>query len=148
MMHILQSNRNMELIDILVEKKELLTSILKIAKKQELLLNSDDIQALLEVIQVRQNLISEISILDSILTKNKSQFEPQYETSIVKEIIAEIHVVLQEIAGEDADNCLEAEKKVIIYREHIRNLKQNKSRLASYQNQNTNNDGVYFDAKK
>ena len=147
-MHILQSNRNMELIDILVEKKELLTSILKIAKKQELLLNSDDIQALLEVIQVRQNLISEISILDSILTKNKSQFEPQYETSIVKEIIAEIHVVLQEIAGEDADNCLEAEKKVIIYREHIRNLKQNKSRLASYQNQNTNNDGVYFDAKK
>ena len=143
-----KGNENTELIGILEEKKELLASIFKIAKKQEILIMDDDVEALFNAIQLRQNLINEISVLDIILEKNKKTYDYFYETAKVKEMIEKIKELLQKIVGEDAENCLEAERKVILYRQHIRNLKQNKSRLVSYKNPNTLRDGIYIDEKK
>lgn len=143
-----KGNENTELIGILEEKKELLASIFKIAKKQEILIMDDDVEALFNAIQLRQNLTNEISVLDIILEKNKKTYDYFYETANVKEMIEKIKELLQKIVGEDEENCLEAERKVILYRQHIRNLKQNKSRLVSYKNPNTLSDGIYIDAKK
>lgn len=140
------NTKDMDLIEGLKKKKELLGDILEIAKNQEQLLKADDVEALLIAIEKRQALIDEVESLDQQLFKDISRQDIKDEEA--NEIFEEMTRIIQGIMDLDSTNCVMAEKKLTEYKTTFRNVKQNKNRLNSYSNPMYSNDGMYIDAKK
>jgi hypothetical protein len=138
--------KDMDLIEGLIKKKELLGAVLEIAIEQEQLLGTDDVEALLAAIDKRQEYLDEIEKLDSVLFKDMSRNDIKDEKA--NQILDEMAEIIQGILGLDSVNCVMAEKKLVEYRAQYRNIKQNKNRLNSYSNPVYSNDGMYIDAKK
>lgn len=140
------NTKDMDLIEGLKKKKELLGAILEIAKNQEQLLKADDVEALLIAIEKRQTLIDEVESLDQLLFKDISRQDIKDEEA--NEIFEEMTRIIQGIIDLDSTNCVMAENKLTEYKTTFRNVKQNKNRLNSYSNPMYSNDGMYIDAKK
>lgn len=140
------NTKDMDLIEGLKKKKELLGAILEIAKNQEQLLRADDVEALLIAIEKRQTLIDEVENLDQLLFKDISRQDIKDEQA--NEIFEEMTRIIQGIIDLDSTNCVMAENKLTEYKTTFRNVKQNKNRLNSYSNPMYSNDGMYIDAKK
>jgi hypothetical protein len=138
--------KELDIIQGLLKKKELLMAIYDIAKEQEQLIGIDNVEALLVVIEKRQVYLDEIEKLDSTLFKDISFKDIKDDEA--NQILSEITKIVQIILELDSKNYVMAEKKLLEYKSQYRNVKQNKKRLASYTNPVYDNDGMYIDAKK
>lgn len=143
-----QSNEKKQILDALNIKKELLFSILEIAKQQSSLIKNDDAQVLLEKIEIRKTLIEKLIAIEKILVETGLKKHVEYSSDEAEMLHGELKSIHKEIATLDEVNCSQAESKVEEYKQQIREIKGDKNRITSYKNINDNADGIYFDKKK
>jgi hypothetical protein len=143
-----EDKQKQDIESILLKKKERLILVLEISRKQIQFLKDDDIDYLLETIEARQKLIDEIVELDEHIEANGLKNSADFDAPGAQALLGEMKSILQEIAQEDRINIGAAEDKVEQFKHQIRGVKNNKSRIVSYQSAPANGDGIYIDKKK
>ncbi len=138
------STRDREnLLGLLEQKKELLTKMRDITKEFAELLEADDVDAFVDGLQQREDIIKKIDAFTKI-ERQMSEIEDEQ----VKLLKQQSRDIIQEILKIDEQNTALAQNKIDQYRVQIRSLNQQKKGIGQYQKANKMNEAFYFDEQK
>lgn len=129
------------LLGILKQKKEWLEKMLKVTIEFEKQLLSDDIDAFVEGLQSREDMIGRIDAFVRMEREMPCKNDPEIES-----LKQRTRTIIREILKIDQKNAALAAKKIEDYKEQIKNINQQK-KSAGYAKAYGNSNAVYFDKK-
>lgn len=131
------------LLGILKEKNEWLTKMRDITKQCGILLNDDEVDAFSKSLAAREGMISKIDAFTKMEKKMTSVDDVQ--VVVLKQQTRDI---IHEIMQLDEQNAAMAEKKIDVYKAHLKSLNQHKKGLGEYTKAYQKSQAYYFDKKK
>jgi len=135
----------MDLIAKLEKKQALLQNMLESTKAMKNMVREDDISALGEEAERRQQMMDEVDALDVMIPRGK-----KYDTYSAREqrVAKEIELILTEMAETDREIRTTTQSKRDEFGAQLKNVKQQKKGIKGYKAQFSQEGSVYFDAKK
>ncbi len=137
-----QADRD-QLQNILEQKKEWLIKMRDITRQCAGMLENDDVDAFAGSLEAREGIIVKIDAF--------SKMEKQISAADDAQILVlkqDIRGIIQEIIQLDEQNTAQAQLKLELYKDELKNLNQKKQGIGKYINAYQKTDAFYFDEKK